>query len=548
MGLAIGIGNGILFTSQRGVSSIIPGLIDDLCARATYCENKLCTTATLEEIEAIPYTAPVLPTGLLADYPGASAAYSLRNLIDTTTNVVRVRRSSDNTEQDFTSAEITDGTLTTFTGANDGFVTTWYDQSGNSVNATQATATLQPKLVTSGVVELENGKPCVKYDSTGVVKYLDFTELTNLFSVYAVGKAGGSSIERFVARPGNITLRSKEGVYDSTPDSFCWFYQGQLFVNGIDGLSPNPDISTTSQHLVVATTTPGGTVPGQSRISDNSYGGRTWRGTMQEIILYNEANNPNRTGIEDNINTEYTIYEVPVYTDNLVASYSFDTDFSDYTGNNDLTAFGSATAGVAGGKVSDCAELDGNSDYTIAADSDDFSFTNGTNDLPFSISFWANFDSYNPSPANASWIISKRDEATKEEYQVAFLNNIFAVNLFSQGGGSAYIGATLPFVPITGGTTWQHFTVTYDGSNTSNGIKMYIDGISQTTTNSVGGTYLGMINGSKPVNIGSQGWAPWDGEFDGKLDEFHIWKNRELTSAEVLDIYNTENAGNSILP
>ncbi len=56
MGLAIGIGNGILFTSQRGVSSIIPGLIDDLCARATYCENKTCTTAILAEIEAIPYT------------------------------------------------------------------------------------------------------------------------------------------------------------------------------------------------------------------------------------------------------------------------------------------------------------------------------------------------------------------------------------------------------------------------------------------------------------------------------------------------------------
>tara|TARA_R110000751_G_scaffold165910_2_gene271893 strand:- start:472 stop:714 length:243 start_codon:yes stop_codon:yes gene_type:complete len=66
MGLAIGIGNGILFTSQRGVSSIIPGLIDDLCARATYCENKLCTTATLEEIEAITYTPPI-PYLLLGD-------------------------------------------------------------------------------------------------------------------------------------------------------------------------------------------------------------------------------------------------------------------------------------------------------------------------------------------------------------------------------------------------------------------------------------------------------------------------------------------------
>ena len=122
------------------------------------------------------YTAPVLPIGLLADYPGAAAAYSLRNLIDTTTSVVRVRRSSDNTEQDFTSAEITDGTLTTFTGVNDGFVTTWYDQSGNGVNAAQTTATRQPvQIVDSGVVILENGKPTLKYNGLKQLYTNNFT-------------------------------------------------------------------------------------------------------------------------------------------------------------------------------------------------------------------------------------------------------------------------------------------------------------------------------------------------------------------------------------
>ena len=119
--MGLGLGLGIWWPTQ---TSIIPGLLKALCARATYCENKLCTTATLEEIAAVRYTPPPPPTGiLLVDYPGAAAAYSLRNLIDTTTSVVRVRRSSDNTEQDFSAAEVTDGTLTTFTGANDGFVT-----------------------------------------------------------------------------------------------------------------------------------------------------------------------------------------------------------------------------------------------------------------------------------------------------------------------------------------------------------------------------------------------------------------------------------------
>lgn len=102
---------------------------------------------------------------LLDTYPNASAAYSLRDLASASVGsaVVRVRRSSDNTEQDFTSTEITDGTLTTFTGANDGFVTTWYDQSGNSKHATQSTALYQRILVTNGVLNTYNGKPCDDY-------------------------------------------------------------------------------------------------------------------------------------------------------------------------------------------------------------------------------------------------------------------------------------------------------------------------------------------------------------------------------------------------
>ena len=91
---------------------------------------------------------------LLDEYPNAAAAYSLRELSTASVGsaVVRVRRSSDNAEQDFTATEITDGTLTTFTGANDGFVTIWYDQSGDSNNSTQTTASNQPKIVSNGVI------------------------------------------------------------------------------------------------------------------------------------------------------------------------------------------------------------------------------------------------------------------------------------------------------------------------------------------------------------------------------------------------------------
>ena len=35
--------------------NLISDLLLALCARATYCENKICTTATLKEIEVIQY-------------------------------------------------------------------------------------------------------------------------------------------------------------------------------------------------------------------------------------------------------------------------------------------------------------------------------------------------------------------------------------------------------------------------------------------------------------------------------------------------------------
>jgi len=91
---------------------------------------------------------------LLDQYPNAAAAYSLRALSTATvdSSVVRVRRSLDNTEQDFTATQITDGTLETFCILQDGFVTTWYDQSGDSNNSTQTSASNQPKIVSNGVL------------------------------------------------------------------------------------------------------------------------------------------------------------------------------------------------------------------------------------------------------------------------------------------------------------------------------------------------------------------------------------------------------------
>jgi hypothetical protein len=94
-------------------------------------------------------------TGLLDTYTGAAAAYSLRLLRSAYTgDAIRVRRASDNTEQDigFVSNELDISALTTFCSGTNGFVKTWYDQSGNGYDATQTTDASQPQIVSSGSV------------------------------------------------------------------------------------------------------------------------------------------------------------------------------------------------------------------------------------------------------------------------------------------------------------------------------------------------------------------------------------------------------------
>ena len=109
-------------------------------------------------------------TGILDEYPGAAAAYSLRLLnTDYTGDAVIVRRASDNatTNIGFVDGDLDTAALDTFCTGTDGFVATWFDQSGNENNAVQTVAVEQPKVydAVSGVI-LSNGKPSLYFDGT----------------------------------------------------------------------------------------------------------------------------------------------------------------------------------------------------------------------------------------------------------------------------------------------------------------------------------------------------------------------------------------------
>jgi hypothetical protein len=262
--------------------------------------------------------------GLLDAYSSAAAAYSLRNLSWAYGGpVVRVRRSSDNAEQDFTATQVTDGTLTTFCGSGNGFVRTWYDQSGNGRNIGQATNAAQPALLTNGLllVDLAN-KPKI-----------DFTSTTNLTSGFPVSGVTVIEIVRFDTAAGNgfigLSTRvasnqgfasdnqnnnylmrafgstgtialSVAGVAQSRNLYFTRLVDGafQLWSNGSLGSSLSSTIGYVSQSNQ-------GFCLG---LPTGSTGGTNFRGSYTEIIIYPSDVSTNRIAIESNINAHYAIY------------------------------------------------------------------------------------------------------------------------------------------------------------------------------------------------------------------------------------------------
>ena len=137
-------------------------------------------------------------TGLLDQHPGAAAAYALVNLTDSwaTNDVVLVRRDSDNAELGFTADELSDGTLEAWVGAGDGFVKTWYDQSGNAININIATNADQSKIVEGGVIITDNGNVSLKtpQNATSIMQIPSWTGSANtsLFFVSSFSTVGNS--------------------------------------------------------------------------------------------------------------------------------------------------------------------------------------------------------------------------------------------------------------------------------------------------------------------------------------------------------------------
>lgn len=128
-------------------------------------------------------------------YGDSILAFSLRLLVDSYTgDCIRVRRDSDNAESDigFSSSVLDESALTTFVGANNGYVVKWYNQGSISGDFENTTGANEPLIVSSGTVVTDNGKPAMTVGSSDFLLHTNWG-VTNVYSAFVVTQLNASN-------------------------------------------------------------------------------------------------------------------------------------------------------------------------------------------------------------------------------------------------------------------------------------------------------------------------------------------------------------------
>jgi hypothetical protein len=248
---------------------------------------------------------------LLDDYPNAAAAYSLRKLRSAYTgNCIEVRRSSDNALQNigFVNNVLDTASLLSFVGAGNGFVRTWYDQSGNNRNYLSSNNVNQPAVVLNGALYINLLKPAINFDGVNhqFIMSPRFNTLNfNHYQVFLNTKGD------YIMHHGNISEYSEIAQISASTALFANYGTPSYRINGV-----NPNFTTRTSvrnktfniNVLQTTNNANNNVWGSIGFSVQFFAGFRFGGFVNELIYYSTNKTADNLGIESNINSYYNIY------------------------------------------------------------------------------------------------------------------------------------------------------------------------------------------------------------------------------------------------
>ena len=305
----------------------------------SYADAKTALLAGLNDTDATANTRGTLPLSLkierrvtsdllLEDYPGAVLACSVRKISGAYTgDCMTVRRSSDNTEQDIgfdASGNLDTAAIATFCGTSSGYVSKWYDQSGNSNDWVQTGASSQPQIYDGSQVLKVNTKPSIRFfDTPSYMTQATQALPTSGGYAFAVMGVNPTATNRAFGVLGSNTIGVVAGLArdGNTGANVIGMTVSGYYVNGTQITSPNQDkLYDAAQeqglfHLANYANTSG--------VNYNywpSYPHITFyaNAQMQEFIAYHSDQSSNQSAIEADMQTYYDVDT----TDNLLEDYS----------------------------------------------------------------------------------------------------------------------------------------------------------------------------------------------------------------------------------
>lgn len=256
----------------------------------------------------LPRAVNVTNNPILNRFGGASVAYSLRKISASATKSIRVRRDNDHEEQDigFVGRELDTVSLLSFVGGNNGYVTTWYDQSGNGRDAVQGTADNQPRIVDAGTYE--GG---VNFYTNSSV--LEFTALPTSWDAVVTGTPGSASVtyrtllkdtvngnHPFLIKSAGTDVGAYDGLFKST--EIDWG-SGEKAVFYIDAQTSNIAMAKNGGNAVASGSNAFRTA---DRLGSNAGSGQQF-GLVHEFVVYSALSDTARTAIESSQMDYYNI-------------------------------------------------------------------------------------------------------------------------------------------------------------------------------------------------------------------------------------------------
>jgi len=253
-------------------------------------------------------------------YTGAEMAFSVRLLRTAHTGgCMTVREAGSGGTQDIgfdSLGHLDQDAIATHCGSNDGYVSAWFDQSGNGHDMIQATPGNQPKIydgATRSVVSV-NGKPSVNFQGTGFLYNYTHTPVTSSAPspgyLFATLGTSGVGTGHFIfgstnAGPASFgsCINGGTGATEANFNIGGYWVNDTVIPGGLNGLL----YAAILQQGVVATewTSTYGS-PFYFRINfNNPFVGS---GQFQDYIMYFSDKSADREGIQANLNTYYGVY------------------------------------------------------------------------------------------------------------------------------------------------------------------------------------------------------------------------------------------------